>query len=130
RCQEAQTALETRNKRLRELQDEHLKLRVFLEGNEGLHARLTDAEAGLQETEYALAREKLEAEAHARLRDLFEQCRENQVQQVMGPIAGRVLEWSRKIGLNDYQEVRFGDGFLPEGVIMTAAAPARPVCFD
>ena len=127
RLAEAESAMEGRQKRLRELEDQLLEVRTFLQGNEGLHMHVADAEAALQEAESALAREKLEAQAHKRLRDLFEECRENQVQQVMGPIAGRVLEWSRKIGLHDYHEVRFGDQFMPEGIIMAAGDPAQPI---
>jgi hypothetical protein len=38
---------------------------------------------------------------------------------VLGPIGGRVLEWAKSIGLDDYREVRFGDRFLPEGITRT-----------
>jgi DNA repair exonuclease SbcCD ATPase subunit len=130
RLTEAETSLQERNNRLRELEDKLIGLRTFLQGNEGLHTRLADAEAAVQEAENALAREKIEAEAHRRLRDLFEACRENQVQQVMGPIASRVLDWSRRIGLEDYQEVRFGDKFLPEGIAMGGATTATPIVLD
>jgi hypothetical protein len=107
-----------------------LELRVGLRGNEGLHTRLADAEAAVQEAETTLAREKLEAEAHLRLRDLFEECRENQVQQVMGPISLRVLDWAKKIGLDDYREVRFGDKFMPLGIAVQSAGNTKPIEMD
>lgn len=127
RCTEAKAAAQERQKRLRELEDKLAELRGFLLGNEGLHSRLTDAEARVREAEQAWQREKLEADAHKRLRDLFEECRETQVQQVMGPIAGRVLEWSKRIGLEEYHEVRFGDKFLPEGLVLRNGAAGSSV---
>ncbi|MBL8798094.1 MAG: hypothetical protein JNM56_29625 [Planctomycetia bacterium] len=130
RCAEAQTACQERQKRLRELEDRLTELKGFLHGNEGLHSRLTDAEARVREAEQAWQREKLEADAHKRLRDLFEECRETQVQQVMGPIAGRVLEWSQRIGLDEYREVRFGDKFLPEGIVLHHGTAGSPVALD
>lgn len=122
RCAEAESALGERKRRLSELQEQLIGLRGFLQGNEGLHARVTDAESSMNEAEAALAREKREADAHKRLRELFDECRETKVQAVMGPIASRVLDWSRKIGLCEYEEVRFGDRFLPEGIVMGSAA--------
>jgi chromosome segregation ATPase len=130
RYRAAEAALDERNKRLREREDKLLELRSFLQGNEGLHIRLADAETRLREAETALARETLEAGAHKRLRDLFEECRDNQVQQVMGPISGRVLDWSRQLGLNDYREVRFGDRFLPESILLEGGNPEQPILFD
>ena len=130
RFEEARTAMEQRGQRLRELQDEITRLRGVLQGNEGLHIHLADAEAALLEAESALSREKLEAEAHKRLHTLFEECRDKQVQQVMGPIAGRVLDWCRKIGLDDCREVRFGDRFLPESIFLQASTPDTPVLLD
>jgi hypothetical protein len=127
---EAEAALDERGKRLRGLEDKLLELRSVLQGNEGLHLRLAEAESRLQEAEAAFARETLEAEAHKRLRDLFEECRDNQVQQVMGPIAGRVLDWSHQLGLNDYREVAFGDRFLPESIVVEGGNPEQPVLFD
>ena len=121
RLAEANAAHAERQKRLRESEDEILGLRRELQGDEGLHARLMDAETQLAETETKLAREKLEADAHKRLRDLFAACRENQVQQVMGPVAQRVLDWCHTIGLRDFREVRFADQFLPEGVAMAGS---------
>lgn len=115
RCQDARSALKNREQRLQELKDEMNRHRGRLEGSEGLHTRLADAEAAVVEAEEMLASERLEAEAHKHLRDVFEECRDSQVQEVMGPIGGRVLRWTQSLGLNEYREVRFGDRFLPEG---------------
>jgi DNA repair exonuclease SbcCD ATPase subunit len=118
RCQAAQDALKLRQDRLQHLKDEMNRHRGRLEGSEGLHTRLADAEASLREAEEILARERLEAEAHKHLRDLFETCRDRQVQDVMGPIGERALDWVRSLGLSEYGEVRFGDRFLPEGLVL------------
>jgi energy-coupling factor transporter ATP-binding protein EcfA2 len=126
RCVDAETALKLRTDRLEQLKRELERHRGRLEGSEGLHTRLADAEAAVREAEDALARENLEAAAHKRLRDLFEQCRDSQVQQVMAPIAGRVLRWAQAIGLSEYQEFRFGDRFLPEGLILHNGDADKP----
>jgi DNA repair exonuclease SbcCD ATPase subunit len=118
RCQRARSALEARQERLAHIRLDLAAHRGRLEGSEGLQSRLADAEAAVIEAEKALARESAEADAHKRLRDLFDECRDNQVQRVMGPIADRVLGWARSIGLQDYHGFRFGDRFLPEGMLL------------
>ena len=118
RCQSARLALEARQERLAQVRLDLAGHRGRLEGSEGLQSRLADAEAAVIDAEKALARESAEAEAHKRLRDLFEECRDNQVQRVMGPISDRVLGWARAIGLHDYHGLRFGDRFLPEGMLL------------
>jgi len=117
RLQNAEAAAKLRSERCLQLQKEIERHRGRLESSAGLHDQLIDAETAVREVQDALARESLEAAAHKRLHDLFEQCRDSQVQQVMGPIADRVLSWTRTLGLNEYDEVRFGDRFLPEGLI-------------
>jgi energy-coupling factor transporter ATP-binding protein EcfA2 len=125
RWQQARDALKLREDRLQQLKDEMNRHRGRLEGSEGLHTRLADAEAAVQEAEEILARERFEAEAHKHLRELFEECRDRQVEKVMGPIGGRVLDWSRALGLNEYHEVRFGDRFLPEGLVLQNGDPEK-----
>jgi DNA repair exonuclease SbcCD ATPase subunit len=126
RCRNAATALEVRQRRLDEIRLDLERLRGRLEGSEGLHSCLTEAEAAVVEAEAKLARETAEAAAHKRLRDLFEECRDSQVDTVMGPIAERVLGWAQAIGLGEYRELRFGDRFLPEGIISRGGDPERP----
>ena len=126
RCRDAENAAQVRADRCVALQAELERFRGRLEGSEGLHPRLADAEAAVLEIQEAIAREELEATAHRRLHDLFEECRDSQVQQVMGPIAERVLSWTRALGLDDYREVRFGDRFLPESLIAGAGETDRP----
>jgi DNA repair exonuclease SbcCD ATPase subunit len=123
RCQAAEDAFRCRNERLTELKGELKRHRGRLEGSEGLHTRLADAEAAVLEIDEALAKETRAASAHKRLRDLFQECRDCQIQHVMEPIAGRVLGWARTLGLGDYREVRFGDRFLPEGLVPENGQP-------
>ncbi len=130
RFAQAKAADAERDKRLRELENQINEQRGFLQGNEGLHARLMDAEALLVDIEAKLAQQTLEADAHQRLRVLFDECQESQVQQVIGPVAGRVLEWAHLTGLRDFEQVCFGDHFLPEGIVMAGSNPAEPVIFD
>lgn len=126
RLGDAKQALKIREHRLHAENDQMHELRGRLMGSEGLHPALADAEAAVLEADKALARETLEAEAHRRLRDLFEQNRDNQVQQVMGPIGSRVLSWAQALGLSEYREVRFGDHYLPDAVVMRNGAGVQP----
>ena len=130
RFQNARGALKNRQERLQQLKDEMNRYRGRLEGSEGLHTRLADAEAAVREADELLAREHLEAEAHKRLRDLFEACRDCQVQEVMRPIGDRVLNWAQSLGLNEYREVRFGERFLPEGLVLRNGDLDRVHCLS
>jgi DNA repair exonuclease SbcCD ATPase subunit len=125
RCQQARDALKLREDRLQELKDAMNRHRGRLEGSEGLHTRLADAEAALQEAEEMLTQERFEAEAHKHLRDLFEECRDRQVEKVMDPIRSRVLDWAHSLGLSEYHEVRFGDRYLPEGLVLQNGDPEK-----
>jgi DNA repair exonuclease SbcCD ATPase subunit len=116
RYTQAQAVLEQRHQRYQEQEKEIHRLRGVLQGHEGLVTRRDDAEAALLEIEAKLEQEKIEAEAHRRLCDLFHEARDQQVGQVMGPIAGRVLDWASKIGLENYREVKFEDAYLPHGL--------------
>ena len=49
--------------------------------------------------------------------------RERQVERTMGPVTRRVLAWARRLGLDQYEEVRYGDHFMPERLV--AAGPVR-----
>jgi hypothetical protein len=97
-----------------------------LEMSEGLHSKLCNAEAELEDAQKTLAQATLAANAHKRLRDLFEECRNSRVQCVMGPIEKRVLEWAEFVGLREYRHFRFGDQFLPEGVVVRTDQSAQP----
>jgi hypothetical protein len=127
RFKNAADALAKRTERLVELDKQLSELRGQLLNCEGLSTRRTDAALALQAAATALDRETLQAEAHKHLREVFEQCREYQVQQVNRPISGRVLEWARHIGLHDYREICFGDQLLPEGFLPSNSARETPV---
>jgi DNA repair exonuclease SbcCD ATPase subunit len=126
RLKDAQTALELRRERLNDLRGEINRHRGRLEASEGLHPKLSNAEAELEDAQKRLARATLAANAHTRLRDLFEECRNSRVQCVMGPVEKRVLEWAESVGLREYRQFRFGDQFLPEGVIVRSDQTAQP----
>jgi DNA repair exonuclease SbcCD ATPase subunit len=130
RCHAAERAVAQRTERVRRLEDQLNQLRGRLHGSEGLHIQRANAAAALAETDQALVREKLDAEAHRRLRELFEECRERQVQQVMGPISARVLEWTKHLGLDEYHDIRFGDRFLPESFVLANGHPETAICLD
>jgi hypothetical protein len=126
RLKDAQTAVGLRRERLNDLRGEIERHRGRLEASEGLHPKLSNAEAELEDAQKTLSRATLAANAHKRLRDLFEECRNSRVQCVMGPIEKRVLEWAESVGLREYRQFRFGDQFLPEGVIVRTDQTAQP----
>ncbi|MGE3809339.1 MAG: hypothetical protein AB7K24_32135, partial [Gemmataceae bacterium] len=117
RLAEAERRLRQRQDGLQQAGHEIQRLRGVLQSSEGLHVRRAEAAAALREIEEALEREEAEAEAHRHLRSLFEQSREGSVDQVMNPIAARVLGWARHIGLDDYHGLSFGASYVPEGVL-------------
>lgn len=117
RCEKAEYARKMREGRFRDLEAKLHQLHGNIESKEGLHLRRADAEAALKEVEKALTREKLEAGAYKRLQDHFDRCRDHQVQQIMGPIADRVLVWAKDLGLDEYHEVRFGENYLLKEVL-------------
>jgi uncharacterized protein YhaN len=130
RYKQAESAYRQRQIRSQEQKEEIQGLRGVLRGNEGLCTRLSDAEAALLETKRKLEREDLEAEAHKRLLELFDEARDQQIRQVMGPIAGRVLDWAGKIGLGAYQEVKFEEAYLPTGLIRSGAGSDTVVALE
>ena len=125
RLKDAQTAVGLRRERLNDLRGEIERHRGRLEASEGLHPKLSNAEAELEDAQKTLARATRAAIAHKRLRDLFEECRNSRVQCVMGPIEKRVLQWAESVGLREYRHFRFGDQFLPEGVIVRTDQTAQ-----
>jgi uncharacterized protein YhaN len=127
RCTTAQGVLDQREERLRRLEQQMAELRGRLHGSEGLHQRRNEAAAALTEVEQALEQERLEAEAHKHLRELFESYRESSVHRVMGPISNRVLQWARHLGLGEYEQVCFSDGFLPEGILRRDGSAETPL---
>jgi len=130
RLAKANEALQKRESRLRQAQTKLSEYRGELRATEGLHTGRVKAEQELNAVIRALEEEELEAEAHALLLQLFESCRETQVRRTMGPIAGRVLEWAKHLGLDDYSEVTFGDDFLPKGLVRRDAGPdEKPIAF-
>ncbi len=130
RHSDAGRALALRQQRLQGHRDQLNILRGRIEASQGVHTRRADAAAALGEVELHLDRENLEAGAHRRLRVLFDECKESQVQQVMGPISDRVLEWARYLGLDDYRDVRFGERFLPEGLVRDRAGEGMIVSLE
>lgn len=126
RLQGARTALQERARRLRDLERQLNVLEGQLQGNEGLHTELANAEAAVQEAERKLSQMRLEADAHKQLQTLFDECRDKQVQQVIGPITGRIHDWCSKIGLTDWRELVFGDSFLPERIHAQANLADKP----
>lgn len=124
---DAGNARKQRQERLHQLNGDLRERRGFLLHSEGLHTRRADAAAALAEIKESLARLQLEADAHRHLKTLFEKCRDNQVQRVMDPIAARVLHWAGDLGLNQYREVRFGDGYLPAGILRQDGNPNQPM---
>ncbi|GIW80896.1 MAG: SMC domain-containing protein [Gemmatales bacterium] len=93
------------------------RLRGILEKCEGLHLKRSEAASAVKAIDENLAQEELEADAHNLLKSTFETCREQQVEQVISPIAERVLEWAHELGLDDYRAVHFDDQFLPQTVV-------------
>jgi hypothetical protein len=112
--EEAVTALE------REIQandNTYHKIEGQLSESEGLHGRRAAAAAKVERLRQLIEDEELERAAVDRLYELFDDCRDKQLGAVLEPIHARVLHWMKTLGLGDYTEVKFSDGFLPEKLV-------------
>ena len=115
RLQSAQAALEQRQRRHNERVNYAHGVRGQLRAMDGLHEDLSAAEAQLVEISTQLEEERLNADALRLLRERFDECRNRQVQRTTGRIATQVMDWSNRLGLAEYREVEFGEGYLPSG---------------
>ncbi|MCS7047280.1 MAG: hypothetical protein NZO58_13055, partial [Gemmataceae bacterium] len=93
-----------------------------LAGAEGLHQQLSQAQQQVHFLQERLARERFQAEAHRLLRATFERVRQAHVQRTVGPINDRVVAWAKRVGIDDYRALHFGDGVLPSGLLRHHAA--------
>ncbi|HUG94391.1 MAG TPA: AAA family ATPase [Planctomycetaceae bacterium] len=117
RLNNARHALEQRQDRLRETENRCEGIRGELRGLHGLHDDLAAAEAELRRLDAEFREHQLDAEAHRLLHGLFDECRMRQVRAATGRIGERVLDWARRLGLDDYDDCRFADGYLPAGML-------------
>ena len=124
RLEASRSALERRRQRLTELHSQCHRLEGELLGLSGLHENLAAAETDLAQTEAALAEQTLDAEAHKLLKELFENCRDQQVQRTTGLIERQVLSTARRLGLEEFGGVDFGTGYLPESLRRADTATA------
>jgi hypothetical protein len=116
-----------RAERLRANENFLSELRGKLAETEGLHQKRIQAEQDVHDRTREYEREKLHAEAHKHLKELFEQVRQEQVRRTVGPINDRVMHWARQLGLADYAGLSFGDQLLPSGLVPAQAADGDPV---
>jgi len=98
-----------------------------LRSAEGLHQRRTAIASRVEQLQQEIARERLEADAHNRLLELFDECREKQLGTVMQPIHDRVVRWLQLLRIGNYDGVRFNDNFLPETLVAGGGALELPM---
>jgi DNA repair exonuclease SbcCD ATPase subunit len=122
RLASARTALSNRKERLSSAEKRLEGLRGQLRSTEGLHNQIVEARRSLEENSRILEEEEVEADAHKYLRELFEECRDSQVRDVMEPVKDRVMDWVHHLGLEDYGDVVFGPAYLPEGLVARDAS--------
>jgi hypothetical protein len=130
RHQAAEAALKQREERLRDNEHGMRTLEGKLSGTEGLHQKRINAEQTVNDFAAALAREQRQANAHLRIKELFEQIRQTQVQRTVGPVSDRVVQWMQHLGLSEYGSLDFGDQLLPRGLVPRAAVSDGSVSFD
>lgn len=116
RLRVAESAREARHDRLRQCERRLGDLRVELRCAEGLHENLAGLEADLEQVRKQTEQQRLRAEAHQHLLETFEACRSEHVQRTTGAIGERVLLWARRMGLSEYGELDFAEGYLPQAV--------------
>jgi energy-coupling factor transporter ATP-binding protein EcfA2 len=99
------------------INEKYHRIRGLLEGVEGLHKKRSALAAKSELLSQLVEAETLEKDAVDRLYELFEECREKQLNKVTAPVEQRVLNWMRALELGDYDKLRFGDAFLPEQLV-------------
>jgi hypothetical protein len=109
-ARESVTAIE---KAIHDIDEKRNQIKGQLIGSEGLHGQRSSLSARVDELTRLTEREMLEKNATNRLVELFEECREKQLDTRMKPIQDRVLSWMRILNIGDYGELRFDDSFLP-----------------
>jgi DNA repair exonuclease SbcCD ATPase subunit len=114
-------ALEQRRKRLQEQAERLAALEGELRGAAGLHNRLTELEQRLKAAERHLDAEVVDSSAHHLLLTLFDKSRDDRVSKTLGPVADRVMAWTRELGLGGYRELSFAKGFIPDGLLEEAS---------
>eukprot|EP00913_Durusdinium_trenchii_P023356 g21934.t1 len=122
RLEQERTALETRESRLQEIEKHAHGIKERLKERTGLHEKLAETEAELERVRAELAREERNMAAHRLLLETFEAVRDERVRRTVGPLENRVLTWTARLGLNEYQSVDFGsEDYLPTGFQQDAA---------
>lgn len=127
RLQEARTALDRRLERLAEQRDAVQQFRGRLQSLEGIHDDLTTAEIEQNLLQEELHRHSLNADAHHLLLSTFESCRDVQVDATTGQIGKQVIEWTRRLGLGEYEHAEFEKGYLPDKLRTTTAEQSVPL---
>ncbi len=118
RLEQAQQALERRRKRLDDAKKERDQLFGELRAGEGLHAQRVDIEQCLNDVQVKLALQREDLAAHELLMKTFDDCRDARVDRTMGPISARVVEWAKRLGLDEYSGLAYDDkNYLPTGLM-------------
>ena len=123
----ARNALQLRAERWQTRQKQQDELHFFLRSLEGIHESLVAAEVEVEQCRKELREAQLNADSHKLLRELFESCRDEQVQRTTGVIGDRVLHWSRQLGLHDFEELEFNAGYLPQSVRRSVRESPVPI---
>jgi DNA repair exonuclease SbcCD ATPase subunit len=114
---ELQDATVTRTKAEDEFKDAKERvdnLNGQMRSYEGLHQKLSDAEARYHQAMKIEARELLQANALEKLRQLFDANKEQQTATVRQPLEQRIRSWLRMISLPDNLTLNLNENFLPE----------------
>lgn len=117
RLKTTRSALDQRRIRLQEQAERLAALEGELRGAAGLHNRRTELEQRLQEAQRHLDAEVVDSSAHHLLLTLFDKSRDDRVTKTLGPVADRVLAWTKELGLAGYRELSFSKGFVPDGLL-------------
>ncbi|MDW8222991.1 MAG: SMC family ATPase [Gemmatales bacterium] len=116
RLKSARDAVDALNSELRQVEAQYHRNRGRIEQTEGLHARRNQLAARVQMLQDAIERETLERDAINLLYRLFQECREQRQNQLLGSIRDRVLSWIRLLDIGRYGDLRFNEAFLPESL--------------
>lgn len=133
-ARELTTQLAAAASRLKDLRQQHQlareelsKLRGNIESSEGNHTRLAEAEHAVEFLRQQLLRERAQAEAHKYLLQLFQDCRQGDVVEMLEPVSRLVSRWAKELGLRDLTRVPLTKELLVREVAIARNGGEHPL---
>ena len=101
--------------------EEFSEIRGRIAASEGKHAQLAEAEHTLEHIRGQLTREQTQVDAYRYLLQLFEDCRQGDIAEILDPVSQLVSRWAREIGMVDFRHAPLSKDFALEKIAISRA---------